>query len=133
MEPITERVGRRGFKVIGFKPVKVRVDYCPVHWDPDPVWVCDAADIHAKWVDAMLQLMSAVAEIRFTDHDLVGTGIEADPVQVVAPLIYDAATFSLNSEGVLSGIDVDLAPAFVAHVQEHGISTHTRVARTVRA
>lgn len=58
----------------GGRSRSVAVDYCPVIWDPDPVW-CDTVDaMHRRWRNAMHRLMRATAALPLRRYRVIGMG-----------------------------------------------------------
>lgn len=76
--------GKRGkMQVIGFKPVVEEVEFCPLSWEPDPVYLDCMRAIFADWLDAMVRLYAALDGVALKDHALSALGVAAADAEAV--------------------------------------------------
>ena len=80
--------GKRGFKFSHTEIIRTEVEYCPVFWWPDPVWVQAVNGIHQRWIEIMNRLRVAVSRVTFKNHILTHreiAPIDLSPAKQTAP------------------------------------------------
>jgi hypothetical protein len=94
-------------KQVGTKRIRVPVEYCPVTWLPDMVWVESEAAVHRDWLLAMNELYDRLRRDHFRDHDVVDFGIEPRYVEVDRPVLSDTRRVELDAQFATPEVVVD--------------------------
>jgi hypothetical protein len=72
---------RRGRKMVaaGTEVITDRAPYCPIRWEPDPVWVEMQAGTYVAWRLAMARALHELRQLHLKDHALTGWDRSALP------------------------------------------------------
>lgn len=132
--PVWERYGRKGMRQAGTRKILRPVEYCPVTWLPELVWVENEAAVHRDWLLAMNYLYDRLERNHFRDHDVVDFGIDARYVEIDRPLIVDTRTIELDEKYATPDVAVDTNPQRVVpedvsdpNTKLYGVRATTRI------
>lgn len=128
--PVYKRFGRKAIKQIGVETVTIDVKYCPIVWEPDPLFVGAAVGIYRGWALAMGQLHALVPELGLREHEMIGEP-PAVPPSTEDRLVFDSWAAGTGAADVPNAaVLAEEFPAYAVSLTEGGVGLHHRIARS---
>lgn len=129
VKPVYRRSGRKGVKRVGTELVIEDVCYCPIIWEPDPIFIGAALAVYQGWATAMGRLHVLIEEADLREFEIEGEPPAVPPSRPVE-MIFDSWREGTRSAALATEATLTTSfPPYAATLTADGLKLRKRQAR----